>query len=587
MTDLKPSFERVKTNYRRPPVKGPREMKEGTALINLLDCEVSINPEFAEELAAVKGMDIETILEGLNEHEFGHYMEFPRNLSMNIFLSYKAQKKYGENAEDVHGLFIDVIDNCLVYDSGISQNDGLKKLMEASFKKLQENQLSSTAAAMALVYKDKLCIDIDIDLSQFDNKEDIEKAVERINGMTIRPVEDYGLQSSQLIRFGDAIEPLLKHDGKNKQKRNGSNGSPDEGMYIDKEDMEKMSSNEKKAIVDAVKKLSKSLPKRIYDEISEEFLDNKKVNPKKGSGIGRGSTDTGFADAKTIEYYRTVAKEFGIFIRPKKKLAEDKTEIPMHMTGYSPSTPINRARFEHSGGMIIPGITKAIEDIEIPCVAKKDFVPRLLIYKDVSGSMADPRETKDYATIAAAIFALSYRRSGAEVGVSLFDDGSDELVFSRKEDELLSVLCGYKGGGTEIDMERLKKDLELSEKRSYINSMSEEEIKRNPMMRAYLKKNARLSTPPSTESSTDFVIITDGGIGNLSEVLNFLRENPQYRPTIIHTGDFGLDIPGYNGETGVYEGVQVLKANNRKDIVDIAKGSVKRNLLSKYYVGRD
>jgi len=44
-----------------------------------------------------------------------------------------------------------------------------------------------------------------------------------------------------------------------------------------------------------------------------------------------------------------------------------------------------------------------------------------------------------------------------------------------------------------------------------------------------------------------------------------------------------MQIPGYDGKTsGVYEGITVLKADTREDIVEITKKTLKKNLLSKY-----
>ena len=93
-----------------------------------------------------------------------------------------------------------------------------------------------------------------------------------------------------------------------------------------------------------------------------------------------------------------------------------------------------------------------------------------------------------------------------------------------------------------------------------------------------------------TKSSrnVDVIIITDGGISNLSEVTDFLTAHQNYRPTIIHTGGclggFGLDIEGYAEENGVYDGIRIYHASGPKDLEDIAKKTMKRHLLSKFEV---
>ena len=74
---------------------------------------------------------------------------------------------------------------------------------------------------------------------------------------------------------------------------------------------------------------------------------------------------------------------------------------------------------------------------------------------------------KCYGTLAGAIFIMSYLRSGSEVGVAIFDTETTDVVHSYDENELLAALCSYKGGGTDLDMKKLRKDLDEGMKRIY------------------------------------------------------------------------------------------------------------------------
>ena len=598
LTDLlNKAFREVKTEFRNPKISGPKilDEKDSTAYISWLEMLIGINPEFVKELAEAGDIGEEKVARGLYFHEFGHYFNHPNNFAMSLFLSYSAHKNFKDLAENIYPIFVDLMDNTLTCSSGIDVDEDLKDVLTAHYQNLYDaEKLGSTMAAIYLGYKELFDLDIDVDLSHFDNEEEIKYAVKEISGMTISLRNDFGLQYSQLLKFGNAIKPLLEHDLKNmsgKGRGIGGEGGLDDGHYISQEDVKNMSRSERNKVEDEIKKLSKDLPRKIYENIKKYFgsEDRQESSSGSGSGIGMGSADTSLGNRETIEYYRTVAKEFGLCIRPKRGLSVEKTRVPMELTDFSPSRPTAQLNLSYSGGKIIPGISKVVEENDIVTLAEKERVPRLMVFKDVSGSMEEKKKTKDYATIAATMFTLSYLRSGAEVGISLFDDGNDEMFTSVKEDELMSLVCGYKGGGTYLDIGLLKKDIEKeSIMGRYTGGVTEEDIRRDPMLKAYMKKSAKITKLEETDIETDLVIITDGGIANIGEVVGFMKENPSYRPVIIHTGGMGLDVPGYDQKTsGTYEGITIYKVDSREDLLAVTKKTIHSNLLQKYNTGSD
>ena len=581
---IKEAFENVKNAFYRPPIEGPIFIDKGTALLNWLNLEVHVHPPFVEELGEFD--DLKVISEGLIVHEFGHYMLHPKDISMYLFLSYEASKKFGEFAEIIYKTFSDFENDVLIIDQDFKR-ESLKRIREATYQSIEKSEeLTPVTAAIYLLYKRKIGLDINIDLSKFDDKmkKEIEDAVQKLEKVIITSKQNYGLQKSQLYRWGDALLPLLEKYGGSKipQWCNFKMVTPN--------DVKSLPVDAKEKIKEELGKLIKHLSKRTYLQIKKHFFGEEENKREVLKGIGNGELDEKLADKETVDYYRDAAKEYGIYIRPKRQYSISAVEIPFGKKEWQPNDSGIGIDVVFSGGKILPGLTKSMRKEKIPYPATREVIPRLVLYKDSSGSMPDPRVLKDYATIAGAIILMSYLRSGAEVSVALFDSETGELFTSRDEYELLAKLCGYKGGGTSIDMKRLKEDLKRKLKYPPLDlRLNEDEIKKNPFFRKYLKKNAKINFEKiiKKEHITDLYIITDGGIANIDEVIKFLQENSKtYRPTIIHTGGFPLNIPEYDSKktNGVYEGITILRAETREDIIKLTKKSVMKNLLSKFEI---
>lgn len=586
---IKEKFEEVKNEYYRPPIDGPTIIKnedhlKSTAFLDWLTNSVGINVSFIEKLS--KHENIETIIEGLFTHEFGHYVLHPRNLTTQIYLSYQAEKAFKEKAEIVYGLFTDFENNVLICREDVKA-ESLKRTLKATY---QEAKNSALWNALILAYKNLINLDVEVNIKGFskDIQKKIEETANELEQIIITSDENYRIQFSQLMRFGNAINPLLEIENNGASmflflylQLSGAN------KLITKREIDDIPLEERIKIEGALKNLLKSLPKETYEEMKKHFLDedNEDKRTDKKINIGVGSEDVVLADKKTIEYYRDAAKEFGIYIKPRRTKGVSATPINFGKEDFRPDRGVNGIELTYSGGKIIPGLTKIKKKEKVPYLTSIESLPTLLIYKDASGSMVDPSKKKCYATIAGTIFLLSYLRSGANVGISLFDSSATDVFYSRKEEELLTLLCGYKGGGTKIDIEKLKKDLEKKKEKIHLDSRIIEDVKNNPLFRKYLKKSCNISVSNlQKEKYIDLVIITDGGISNINDLIKFMKDNPNYRPTIIHTSDFEIEIKGYDQKTsGVYEGISILKGTKKEDIIDLAKQMIKRNLLSKYY----
>ncbi|MCX6710237.1 MAG: hypothetical protein NTV63_04800 [Candidatus Woesearchaeota archaeon] len=604
---IKKCFEETKDRYLRPPISGPLivdseiEMNGlGTAFLNFLDLSIGINAPFLKKMAGYANGDIEKMAKGIFTHEIGHYMFFPQNVSLSLYLSYEAEENFKENSAIIYALFADYVNNSLIYYQQV-EAESLKGLLASSYL---DKKNRATNSAMALSYGKRMKEEFSVDLSGFEEEtmKKIIKAADEIDSVTVSMSRNYNLQYSQLRRFGEAILPLLNIDRqkmKENQKNNcdkncQNNGGQGENpcncpsgggsRIITKEDFDKLPAEDKQKIKQAIREMIKHMDKKKYEKIKEHFLGKESAKKDRAPGIGTGIENVESAEDKTTEYYKELAAEYGIFIRPKKTRTLSSTKQVFGKEDFKMDSPPIGIDTRYSGGKILPGLTKKIRIESIPYLKNSQSLPSLIIYKDASGSMPNPQQETCYATLAGTIFIMSYFRSGCNVGVSLFDSEMTDIFRSEDEDELIKMICSYKGGGTSIDLDRLKKDIAESKSEIPIDlkKINEEEIRKNPLFRKYLNKNGRISLQELTSQSyVDLMIITDGGIMNVDELIDFMKNNEKYRPTIIHTGTFQLDIPGYDQQhTCSYGGITVFKADSKEDLVRISQDIIEKNLIS-------
>jgi hypothetical protein len=87
--------------------------------------------------------------------------------------------------------------------------------------------------------------------------------------------------------------------------------------------------------------------------------------------------------------------------------------------------------------------------------------PRVEIYLDVSGSMPDPRQTRNAMTLAAQILVTGAIRAGGWARMTLYSAAPVEYrEWCRSEAELSKFLMHYVGGGTCFPFPRLRKSVE-------------------------------------------------------------------------------------------------------------------------------
>ena len=144
--------------------------------------------------------------------------------------------------------------------------------------------------------------------------------------------------------------------------------------------------------------------------------------------------------------------------------------------------------FVESYGKVLPSLAKKHEWSEFERYGEIS-VPDAVIIIDSSGSMPNPGEVVSYAVLGGFSLARNYLDLGARVGVINFSNLNLELGPTRNRQRVYEMLKIYQGHGTTLHIDDLDQ---------YIRSMN--------------------------AAGRDYILITDAGIENMGEVVDYFLE---------------------------------------------------------------
>lgn len=161
-------------------------------------------------------------------------------------------------------------------------------------------------------------------------------------------------------------------------------------------------------------------------------------------------------------YYREQAAPHLIPF-PQRRMPESEEPLPEGLDVWDAGSPVENIDWMESAlrsPVLIPGFTTVERTYGVSAGAEPAREPiDLDLYVDCSGSMPDPRSQISYLTLAGAIIALSALRVRSKVQATLWS-GQQEVLstsgFVSDETEILNVLCGYFGGGTQFPIPLLR-----------------------------------------------------------------------------------------------------------------------------------
>lgn len=163
-----------------------------------------------------------------------------------------------------------------------------------------------------------------------------------------------------------------------------------------------------------------------------------------------------------VRYYRERALPWLIPF-PSLERPRSSDPIPEGLSVWDPGEALEKISWIETAArspVLIPGYTT----LEQVFADSEGGLPQrepvdLDLYVDCSGSMPDPAQATSYLTLAGAILALSALRAGASVQATLWS-GANEFEttggFTRNEQQILRILCGYFGGGTAFPLHILR-----------------------------------------------------------------------------------------------------------------------------------
>ncbi len=573
-----------------------KDYKVKTAEFDFANRQIKVQEQFID-LLAQHGLDTTSALEGVLKHELGHYVLCPRELSTFLYLAMLSRAQWQEKAPDILNYHLDGMLNIhlMLEETGgkdlravyrtmnaisaksqtgaaldrlmtllyqhhtigkfVDDDLGEKKLI-ATFKALQKEEitLEEKARENKKTYFRSRAKPGDAPIEQILCERMIDLAM---TDFSIYKNSEYGVDSQvfrnahdlwpELLRFGDAVQDLLANkpqipgtepktgsrDSKKGKPRPGSHGH--HGMWVnDFTDSQ---------ISDALNDIIKKQGKRTYDALRDFVAKERGKDPEpptpvpKRAGLER--TEINWND-NCIPFYARKAIEFGIPIVKKPLKVERNDMYPARNREFSIGDSMNQWNRFHGGRKLLPGISKQREYVPSLHADRKFKVPDAVIYLDTSGSMQDPKLDSPAVT-ASFVIANAYHANGCRVGVVNFSVDTLMLKPTRDLNDVYSFLCAYWGGGTLLDIERIKKYFsELARNKDprarYLSTEKKmtkddyeaaaQHLDREEKDALYAKEVLTTTAPELNEvyQGIDNLMITDSDIGNIEDLVSHMNE---------------------------------------------------------------
>jgi hypothetical protein len=201
----------------------------------------------------------------------------------------------------------------------------------------------------------------------------------------------------------------------------------------------------------------------IRKELLERMRDRDALARRIYSLPGIGGDDATRVPEVMAAYYRRQAERY--LLRPPPQLRMGEATTPTTLEEWEPGDPLRDidwpATLSQRGpllGAAQPLVRQRVaeaEGWEVPL-----WQPRIEIYLDVSGSMPDPRVTRNAMTLAAQILVTGAIRAGGWARVILYSGAAVPFwEWCRSESELSRFLMHYIGCGTEFPFDLLHRSM--------------------------------------------------------------------------------------------------------------------------------
>ena len=201
----------------------------------------------------------------------------------------------------------------------------------------------------------------------------------------------------------------------------------------------------------------------IRRELAQRMSDRDALARRIHTLPGVGGDDATRVPEVMAAYYRRQADRY--LLRPPPQLVHGEATTPTTLEEWEPGDPLRDVDWATTLSQRGPLLGAAqplrrfrvaeAEGWEVPL-----WQPRVEIYLDVSGSMPDPRLTRNAMTLAAQILVTGAIRAGGWARAVLYSGASVPFwEWCRSEAELSRFLMHYIGGGTEFPFHLLRESV--------------------------------------------------------------------------------------------------------------------------------
>ncbi|HII15424.1 MAG TPA: hypothetical protein HA362_03855 [Nanoarchaeota archaeon] len=550
--DVEIAWRNVLLRFHQPllhhkPAVYPMLPAPDSAHFDFSTLKTNISERFLEELVEEGGIDRQTAIEGILQHEVGHYVIHPRELADLLFQGHLAESYFGKKWQAIYAYYTDACDNIPQILSR-EKSRPIKELYKAMNRlavkgkglppQVAQNpeELRKATAVdrlLAAFYQKQAGEDMGIVLEP-----ELEGKLQELMAIEF---DTSGYEAAKIMHFGNIIKDLiytLPNQGGNGDGEPGEGGS---GPMLGGISIDDFSNGQ---IEEALDKIIQKYGKERYGKIRDfaEKVTGKTFDRKRGKSEGKmagiGKTNGLERNDDMIPFYARLSRGSGTYIIKKPVIVDTKDHYPAENVEFSPSDPLNRLNKFSTGGRILPGVTKRFKE---GTGRKRDRlyrVPDCLIGIDTSGSMKHTRE-KSPAVGCGFTLARNYHANGAKIGVLNFSTESFMVFPTRELDDVYKALCAYWGGGTILDTEKLRhyfeqyrlmemgkmrvKDLELSTEEDYKRLIERLSPSERKMFEQKAGISIKLKETKEAYEKLDTHIITDGEIYNMPEVIGYFN----------------------------------------------------------------
>jgi len=507
----------IQEKFNHPHIMEPKftdDPEMDTAAFVWQTKETFINRGFITEIA--QRMGERQAMSAVLQHEVGHYTVFPRELSESIMLRAYTEAYFKEKAESVYGFYSDMVDELRTLHFGTEDLYNLREGMVAWNLAKQDTNSATINRLLCAVYSSTHAKYA----SRLPELSQDEKRMLR-NILNLKLTSSSGKDHcDNILNFGKEIEHLLT----DKPKKRGGHGTGRDATPDLTGKNAPSIHDINVALDDILKKYGPHAYRTAKQFIGQALPEFKDPSP---SNAGTSPGKLQYHD-DLVPFYTRWARTYGLHI-VKRPFEKDATALhPGEFKEYEVGDPPNRIDpFASRGVLCIPGITKIRRDEEDSVPAREFRVPDLNLGIDSSGSMKHPKDDS-IAVLAATILGRTYHANGSLIGGWNFDTEITFVPPSRDLDAYMRLMCAYSGGGTVLNVKKLEDYLKRMKldgtDHGYTNHDYNEIAKRLPDKRAFMDKSMVVKTPEMRKKleRLDNILITDGGIYNIAEVVEHL-----------------------------------------------------------------